>query len=188
MSGDGDGLTAREFFNQLLLPNFPGGFEDPKWRSLRTQRAAFNRLTADGIKRLKAGDWYGEGILLPRQSGSKPERIEARLWDALNIHLYDGTVFGHSIEYAGVRFYEAKPEPRTSMARREGARRDCFKWLRKEMMGERHQYKDDYLTEALDGRFPALTETAFRDIWKEAARLKKHSSWKPGPRKHAKQK
>ena len=95
-----DGLTAREFFNQLLLPEFPGGLKDPKWRSLQPQHAAFNRLTADGFKRLKAGDWYGEGILLPRQSGSKPERVEARLWDALEIDLHSNTAYGHGIEYA----------------------------------------------------------------------------------------
>ena len=136
MSSDA-GLTAREFFNQLLLPDFPGGFEDPKWRSLRTQGVAFNKLTACGIKRLKAGDWYGEGILLPRQSGSKSERIEARLWDALNIHLYDGTVFGHSIEYAGVLFYKAKPEPKKTGAkvpRKAASSKDVEKWLRSIMV------------------------------------------------------
>ena len=132
MSGD-DGLTAGEFFNELLLPFFPGGLKDPKWLSQQTQRAAFNRLTAAGMERLKDGDWYAEGILLPRQSGSKPERIEARLWDALNIHLYDGTVFGHSIEYAGVRFYKCKPfaqKPTTKAVRTAASSKDIEKYLR----------------------------------------------------------
>ena len=178
MSGDDDGLTAREFFNQLLLPDFPGGLKDPKWLSLQPQRAAFWRLTADGFKRLKAGDWYGEGILLPRQSGSKPERIEARLWDALNIHLYNGTVYGHSIEYAGVLFYENRPEPKKTIA----GEFSCQKYLVDLMKAKKLQSKPDYRTTALE-EFPGLSRKGFDRAWDEAlAERTTHHSWrKPGP-------
>ena len=103
MSYDDNGLTAREFFEQLTPPEedaplFPGR-QDPEWYRERARSL------------LLAGEWYAMGFLSPLRPDAKYVRVPSPLWHALDIHLYDSTIFGPGIHYSGVRFYEAGTAP-----------------------------------------------------------------------------
>ncbi len=185
MASSNDGLTAWKALD-LLYPEQP---RDPEVRSDAQlfaggvtwidaeydRREGFEDLSEfEGL--LEDGTWYATGY---RSGSDERERIPADLWTVLSISPDGDSALGNDLEYSGLRFCETKAKPISS----NKAKQDCLKWLTEELKGERLRKKTEYEADALDGRFPGLSQRSFRKAWEDAWKLPTtHKSWhKRGP-------
>ncbi len=179
---DKDGLTAWAAIRLLFPepkpgePGFDGGFYD--YSDLGLADVLWpGYAILDFRTLLQESSWSAMGRRVPVDPPAGRERIQPDLWDFLDIDLDNNSASGGGLEYAGLLFFEAKPEAKKTIKAENG----CREWLIEVMQGERKLERQ--LWGEAEERFPGLSDKAFKRAFREAkGEPTTHESWrKRGP-------